>query len=76
MKVKTSITLSQDLLEAVDKLSGERQTRSEFIEAAVRAFIAQLQRNEREARDLEIINKQADRLNDEAADVLGYQMPL
>ncbi len=74
MKVKTSVTLSEDLLKAVDEHSGPGRSRSEFIEAALRAFIAQLLREERDARDLEIINRKADRLNEEAADVLAYQV--
>ena len=42
MKVKTSITLSEDLLKAIDEYAGEYKNRSEFIEDAVRAFIIQL----------------------------------
>jgi metal-responsive CopG/Arc/MetJ family transcriptional regulator len=76
MKVKTSVTLSKDLLCTVDRLSGRYRNRSEFIEAALRAFIAQLVRNERNARDLEIINQRADDLNAEALDVIGYQVGL
>ncbi len=76
MKTKTSITLSKDVLAAVDKLSGQYKNRSEFIELAVRAFIAQMARNEQNVRDLEIINRRADRLNQEAMDVLDYQAPL
>lgn len=74
MKVKTSITLSEDVLQTVDQLSGKN--RSEFIEKAIRAFIAQLKRDQQNARDLEILNRHADRLNQEAADVLTYQVEL
>ena len=74
MKVKTSITLSEDLLEAVDRQTARFKNRSDFIEAAIRSFIAQRLRDERNARDLAILNKQADRLNQEAADVLAYQV--
>ncbi len=74
MKVKTSITLSEDLLEAIDKRSGPFKNRSDFIEAAIRAYIAQMAREERNAKDLAILNRQADRLNQEAADVLAYQV--
>ena len=73
MKIKTSITLSEDVVKAIDKLSGQSKNRSEFIETAVRAYIAQMIRKERNARDLEIINRHADRLNEEALDVLAYQ---
>ena len=75
MRVKTSITLSEDLLKAVDHCtSQQRKTRSDFIETAVRTFIEQLTRDEQNARDLEIINQNADSLNQEAADVLEYQV--
>jgi metal-responsive CopG/Arc/MetJ family transcriptional regulator len=75
MKVKTSITLSEELLKTVDRRSKQqKRTRSDFIEAAVQAFIQQLIREEQNARDLEIINRHADALNKEAADVLEYQV--
>ncbi len=76
MKVKTSITLSEDILQTVDELSGSYKNRSEFIETAVRAFIDRLIREQQNARDLEILNRHADRLNQEAADVLTYQVEL
>ena len=77
MKVKTSITLSEELLAAIDQRARERRkNRSDFIEAAARAFIEQLARGEQDARDLEILNGRADSLNVEAADVLEYQAPL
>jgi metal-responsive CopG/Arc/MetJ family transcriptional regulator len=76
MKVKTSITLSSDLLKTIDRLSGRNKSRSEFIEAALKAYIAQIIRNGQNARDLEIINRRADDLNKEALDVLAYQVSL
>jgi len=76
MKVKTSITLSEEILEAIDLHIGEYRSRSEFLETAVRQFIAQLARKKAERRDLEIINHHADSLNAEAEDVLTYQVPL
>jgi metal-responsive CopG/Arc/MetJ family transcriptional regulator len=76
MKIKTSITLSEDLMETIDNLSPAYKNRSGFIEAASRAFVAQLARDRRNARDLEILNRNADRLNREALDTLTYQVPL
>jgi metal-responsive CopG/Arc/MetJ family transcriptional regulator len=76
MKVETSITVDKDLLEAVDRLSGKDRNRSEFIEAAIQAYIAQIARNKQSAKDLEIINDRADDLNEEALDVLDYQVAL
>jgi metal-responsive CopG/Arc/MetJ family transcriptional regulator len=76
MKVETSIIVDKDLLEAVDKLSGKDKNRSEFIEAAIGAYIAQIARYTQNAEDLEIINERADDLNEEALDVLDYQVAL
>lgn len=74
MKIKTSITLSEDLLQAIDKQSVQFKNRSEFIESALRAYMAKMIRDEQNARDLAIINRQVERLNKEAADVLNYQV--
>ena len=76
MKIKTSITLSDEVLKAIDLHIGEYKRRSEFLETAARKFIVQLARKEAEQRDLEIINRRADSLNAEAKDVLNYQVPL
>ena len=74
MKIKTSITLAEDLLKIIDEQSGPYKNRSDFIEKAVRAYVAQVMRDRQNARDLDIINRQADRLNQEAEDVLTYQV--
>jgi metal-responsive CopG/Arc/MetJ family transcriptional regulator len=77
MKVKTSITLTEELLTAIDKRARQyKKNRSDFIEAAAWAFIGQLIRDELNAKDLEIINRRADFLNQEASDVLAFQAPL
>lgn len=76
MKVKTSITVEKDLLEAVDKLSGKNKNRSEFIEAAIQAYIVERTRAAGNARDLDLINESADILNQEALEVLDYQVAL
>ncbi|HOO77720.1 MAG TPA: hypothetical protein PLI51_03400 [bacterium] len=74
MKVKTSITLSGEVLGLIDRHHAEFRSRSEFLERAARAFLADLARTEAERRDLEIINQHADELNAEAEDVLAYQV--
>lgn len=76
MKKKTSITLSDGVLKDIDRRSRGHQSRSEFIETALVAFLAHLARQERNARDLRIINRGAGRLNKEASDVLAYQVDL
>jgi metal-responsive CopG/Arc/MetJ family transcriptional regulator len=73
MKIKTSITLSEDLLETVDSLSVHYKNRSEFIEIALRKAIAQMIREQQDAQDIKIINEHAAQYNAEAEDVLSYQ---
>jgi metal-responsive CopG/Arc/MetJ family transcriptional regulator len=74
MKEKTSITLSRDLLKAIDQLAGSRHSRSAFIERVLRRYLRERARAAIHARDLERINRAADRLNREAEDVLEYQV--
>lgn len=73
MKVKTSVTLSEDILRAMDAIRGNTN-RSEFLEAAAAALIRKRAQEERDARDLAVLNQHAERLNAEALDVLGYQV--
>lgn len=74
MKVKTSITLSEETLEAVDELAAKVGGRSQVIETALREFLARRKRAARDARDLAVLNRDADRLNDEMSDILEYQV--
>jgi len=76
MKVKTSISLSEELLKAIDRYGKPYRNRSDFIEAAIWAFVDQIVRERQNARDIDIINRNADRLNAEAQDVLTYQVQL
>jgi len=73
MKEKTSITLSTDVLAGIDQLAGSKHSRSSFIERVLRNYLRQRAREQAQARDLELLNRGADRLNDEAADVIEYQ---
>jgi metal-responsive CopG/Arc/MetJ family transcriptional regulator len=74
MKEKTSITLSSDVLAKLDSLAGQNGSRSAVIELIVRQYLRERTRREIQARDLDRLNKAADRLNAEAIDVLGYQI--
>jgi metal-responsive CopG/Arc/MetJ family transcriptional regulator len=76
MKVKTSITLSAELIRQIDALASQYGTRSALIEQAVREFLAAQAKRTREAQDLEILNGRAEALNAEAEDVLSYQVEL
>jgi metal-responsive CopG/Arc/MetJ family transcriptional regulator len=73
MKVKTSITLSSEVLARIDRFAGSNHSRSAFIEGVLRRYLLERERATVQARDLERINHAADQLNAEAADVMGYQ---
>lgn len=72
MKRKTSITLSPEVLAAIDRTAGEA-SRSAFIERVLRSYFRRRRRARADARDLERINRASERLNREAADVMEYQ---
>jgi metal-responsive CopG/Arc/MetJ family transcriptional regulator len=76
MKVKTSLTLSEDLLERIDRMAGPEVSRSSFIEAILRDYIEARARAKREARDVALINRHAARLNEEMRDILSFQAEL
>ena len=73
MKEKTSITLSREVLTGIDRIAGSRQSRSAFIEAVLLQYFRA--RAQRDARDIEIINRHAEKLNRDAEDGLEYQAP-
>lgn len=74
MKTEASIKLSEDVVKAIDERVANTQDRSEFIEAVLWTFLRQTIRQEQEQRDFEILNRHAEELNEEAADVLEYQV--
>lgn len=70
MRIKTSVTLDKALLEQIDAKSSNR---SAFIEDVLKSHFKKLAKAERDARELELINKNLDWLNKEAEDVLEDQ---
>ena len=73
MRVKTSVTLDERVLKAIDKATSRTRSRSRVLEDAAREFLARRARAARETRDLAILNETAVALNEEMVDVLGYQ---
>jgi metal-responsive CopG/Arc/MetJ family transcriptional regulator len=73
MKVETTVTLSEDVVAALESRTHTPQDRSEIVEAALRAYLASPRQGE-DAGDLDIINAHSVELNREAADVLEYQV--
>ena len=84
MKDHLTIAFSADILTRIDERAAvENSSRSELITKAVIEHLERAQRQEQflsdaaiESRELEIINRNADLLNSEAADLLEYQVPL
>jgi len=76
MKKKVSITLSTDVLARVDQLADSKYSRSAIIELVIQNYLGQREGSDTEARDLELINGAAYRLNLEGAAVLDYQVIL
>jgi len=70
VRIKTSITLPKDLLGRLDRVD---RNRSALIERAARAYLAEMEKQARDRRDVEIIGRHAARLNREALDTLEYQ---
>jgi metal-responsive CopG/Arc/MetJ family transcriptional regulator len=75
MKEKTSITLSREVLSGIDRIAGSKQSRSAYIESVLREHFRQRARAQRDARDIEIINRHAESLNRDAEDGLEDQAP-
>jgi metal-responsive CopG/Arc/MetJ family transcriptional regulator len=76
MKLKTSITLSSDVLAEIDRCAGSKSSRSSFIEGIVREYFKEKVREAVNRRDAEPINANIDCLKREALDLLRYQAPI
>jgi metal-responsive CopG/Arc/MetJ family transcriptional regulator len=73
MRMKTSVSLTTELLDEIGRVAGRDVNRSEFLEKAAWDRLALLKRRRREARDGRILQRNARTLNSEAIDVLEYQ---
>jgi len=73
MKVKTSLTLSEDLLKELDRIAEPQVSRSSFIESILRNFLEQRAQRRRLGREVAAINQHAAKLNAEMSDALSFQ---
>ena len=71
--MKTSLTLSGDLIAKIDKLAGSKVSRSSYIERILRDFVDGLAQARKDAREIAAINRHAAQLNDEMSDALSFQ---
>ena len=76
MKLKTSVTLSEDLVKMVNRAARKGEARSQVLERLVREALAARARKEADERDRDLINRNADALNAEVEDALRYQIDL
>jgi Arc/MetJ-type ribon-helix-helix transcriptional regulator len=74
MKVKISVTLSEELIPQIDTLTGRFRNRSAVIEKAIRDLLAVIAKRRRDTEDPEILSRRWEALNKEAEDILGYQV--
>lgn len=72
MKVKTSVTLSEELLQAIS-VETSSDNRSALIETATWEYLELRRKRVRDRREMELISANADLLNDEARDALEFQ---
>jgi len=78
MKIKTTIALEHELLQKLNTIleTEGNGSLSDLIDDLLRGFLAKQRQTAHDAADLEVINQNAERLNQEAEDVLTYQMEL
>jgi len=76
MRRKTSVTLSEEIVRQLDRASRKGESRSATIERMLRDALVGEGRRAANARDLALINDNAEALNSEAEDVLDYQARL
>jgi metal-responsive CopG/Arc/MetJ family transcriptional regulator len=72
-KMKTSLTLSRDVVRAIDRVAGKKRSRSAVVDDVLRGYLSYRRRAAANASDVEKINHFADELSAEMQDVLGYQ---
>jgi metal-responsive CopG/Arc/MetJ family transcriptional regulator len=77
-KVKTTVTISKDLLNEVDVFAKEYRNRSEFVETALRDLVERKRRQQKpkltREEEIEILNRIADEQRDEILETLEYQI--
>lgn len=73
MKLKTSLTLSEELVAALDRMAGPKVSRSAFVEQVLRDYIEGRAQERRHAREAAAINRHAAQLNAEMKDALSLQ---
>ncbi len=72
-KIKTSLTLSREVVRGIDRVAGKKRSRSALVDDVLRGYLSYHERARANARDAEKINRFADELSAEMQEVLAYQ---
>lgn len=72
-KLKTSLTLSREVVRGIDRVAGKKRSRSAVVDDVLRGYLSYRERAAANARDAERINRFAAELTTEMEDVLAYQ---
>ncbi len=73
MRVRTSVTLPEELLVEVDALARKKNGRSAVVESALLAYVAKEKPKKLNRRDIQIINENADLINRQVEETLEFQ---
>lgn len=72
MKVKTSVTISEQVLCEIDEAIGKGENRSQFVEKAVKRYLREKKRRENWDKEVAILNGIADGTLAEPPDAWEY----
>lgn len=79
-KVKTSVTISKNLLKEVDILAKDFRSRSEFVETVLRDLVERRRRRKKpkltDEEEIAILNRIADEQGEEILENLEYQIDI
>lgn len=65
--MKTSVTIDEKVLRAIDRAATRGRSRSQILEDAAREYLTRQARAERDARDRELLDQAADALKHESS---------
>ncbi len=75
-KMKSTITISDELMNAIDQITGQKNNIENLIELLLRKYIEEEKKKRQDLNDLRILNDNSEYFNSEAKDVLTYQVSL
>lgn len=74
--MKNTITISNELMNAIAQIIGQKENIEKLIEQLLRKYIDEEKSKRQDLKDLRILNDNSEYFNSEAEDVLDYQVNL